>query len=86
MPTLPKDWGGALYQDHTKVQVFKYEYLSDLITNLNFKFKLNISKEELQNTRLKSEFRKIKDYKLLHTNKTINFIQNLLLKNKFSKI
>ena len=66
-----------MYQDHTKVQVFKYEYLSDLITHLNVKFNLNISKEELQNTRLKSEFRKIKDYKLLHTNKTINYIQNL---------
>ena len=83
-PLLPKDW--ALYQDHTKVQVFKYEYLSDLITYLNFKFKLNISKEELQNTRLKSEFRKIKDYKLLHTNNTINFIQNLFAEEiKFLK-
>ena len=66
--------------------MFKYEYLSDLITYLNFKFKLNISKEELQNTRLKSEFRKIKDYKLLHTNNTINYIQNLFAEEiKFLK-
>ena len=67
------------------VCTFLFSWLAVSYSIRNFG-KGGTSKEELQNTRLKSEFRKIKDYKLLHTNNTINYIQNLFAEEiKFLK-
>ena len=76
-PLLPYDY--SLYANRGTVQVdkiYKYEKLNEMYEDLNDRFYLDIKPEHVEKTKLKADIRKIRDYKELHTPKTIDFVAN----------
>lgn len=74
-PLLPFDY--SLYANRGTVQVdkiYKYENMQEMYDDLNERFFMEIKPEQIQSTRLKSDVRKVQDYKELHTPKTIDFV------------
>jgi len=63
---LPEDW--SFYRNADKV--FKYEEMEEMYLYMRYHFSLDIRMDEVYNTKLKSNTRKVKDYRDLHTDTT----------------
>jgi hypothetical protein len=76
---LPIDW--LNYTDRQGVRrvtaMFKYEEMDLMYEELNDRFNLNITPDQWQNTKLKGDVRKERDYRKLHTTNTIERVANL---------
>jgi hypothetical protein len=55
--------------------VYKYEEIDKMYAELNDKFGFNITTIEVFGTRMKGDIRKERDYKKLHTPRTIEFVE-----------
>jgi hypothetical protein len=67
--TFPMDWTHYAQEDELKVdKVFKYEEIFSMYEYLNDRFNLDITEEQIYNTRLKSGIRKNIDYREMYTN------------------
>ena len=77
---LPTDW--LRYADRQDVNqmniVYKYEEMDTMYEDLNQRFGLDI--KNWKNTRLKSDTRKIRDYRKLYTNVTIDVVAETFAK------
>lgn len=74
---LPIDY--TLYALRGNVQVdkvYKYEDMWEMYSDLNRLFDFDIKQEDLSNTKLKSDIRKVRDYREMHTPKTIELVAN----------
>lgn len=80
---VPNDWGyytnnkGELVVD----KLYKYEEINEMYEDLNDRFGFGITKQDIQNVRMKGGLRKVRDYRELHTPKTIKFVES-----KYKKI
>ena len=68
---LPCDW--SIYQNVEKI--YQYTNLKEILIDLNDRYNLNIDLDLLNTIRCKSEFRKVTDYKELHTPTTKALIE-----------
>ena len=68
---LPCDW--SIYQNVEKI--YQYINLKEILIDLNNKYNLNIDLDLINTFRCKSEFRKVTDYKELHTPTTKALIE-----------
>ena len=68
---LPCDW--SIYQNVEKI--YQYTNLKEILIDLNNKYNLNIDLDLINTIRCKSEFRKVTDYKELHTPTTKALIE-----------
>lgn len=72
---LPMDYNhyasrGTLLVD----KVYKYEEIDLMYTDLNERFGFNITTIDIFGTRMKGDIRKERDYRKLHTQRTIDFV------------
>jgi hypothetical protein len=81
---LPTDWllYGESYKNDTILvdKIYKYEQMEEMYSDLNEKFGFAISKEQIHGTKLKGDIRKERDYRKLHTTKTIDKVSKLFKK------
>lgn len=75
---LPRDW--TLYAQEQNLMVddvFKYEDMWSMYDKLNQKFGFDINPVQVVGTKMKSGLREVKDYKEMHTEKSIKKVEVL---------
>jgi hypothetical protein len=77
----PTDWGKYAKGNEVLVdKVYKYEEMIEMYEDLNDRFNLRINPEQAVNVKLKADVRKVKDYRELHTPKTIDIVNRMFHK------
>jgi len=75
---LPIDWNKYAFKKNIMVDnIWLYENMEDMYSELNDLFGFNITEGDWKNTRLKSGIRKVDTYKEMHTKNTIDKVSEL---------
>jgi hypothetical protein len=83
---LPIDWTKYASKRNVMVDnIWLYENMSDMYSELNDMFGFNITEDDWKNTRLKSGIRKVQSYKEMHNSNTIEKVR-LLFKNEINHL
>jgi hypothetical protein len=78
---LPTDWLKYARKNDVMVDnIWLYENMGDMYSELNDMFGFNITPDDWKNTRLKSGIRKVQGYKEMHNSKTIEKVRFLFKK------
>ena len=77
---LPEDW--SFYRNADRV--FKYEEMEEMYLYLRYHFRLDIRMNKVYDTKLKSNTRKVKDYRDMHTD-TTKAIVSEIFKNEIEE-
>jgi len=74
---IPNDWNlySAANDQPVVDKIYKYEEMNEMYNDLNERFGFNIQPEQISNTKLKSNIRKVKDYHDIHTPKTRDMVR-----------
>ena len=81
---LPRDWDKYAFKKNVLVDnIWLYENMGDMYSELNDLFGFNITEDDWKNTRLKSGIRQVDSYKEMHTKHTIEKVRELF-KNEIS--